>query len=58
VEDFILKGEVEMTNIELQALTVIRNYLPRLVAELKRIADALETKTVEKERTKDNGTDE
>ena len=31
-----------MTTIELQALTVVRTYLPRIAEELKRIADALE----------------
>ena len=31
-----------MTIIEVQALTVVRTYLPRITEELKRIADALE----------------
>lgn len=31
-----------MTILEVQALTVVRTYLPRIAEELKRIADALE----------------
>lgn len=34
-----------MTVIEVQALTNVRTYLPQIAKELKRIADALETKT-------------
>lgn len=32
----------KMTILEVQALTVVRTYLPRIAEELKRIADALE----------------
>lgn len=34
-----------MTVIEVQALTNVRNYLPQIAKELKRIADSLETHT-------------
>lgn len=40
-----------MTVIEMQVMTVIRTALPQIVKELKRIADALETK---KEEANDN----
>lgn len=33
-----------MTVIEMQVLTVVRNTLPQIAKELKRIADALESK--------------
>ena len=33
-----------MTVIEMQGLTIIRTTLPQIAKELKRIADALETK--------------
>ena len=40
---FPKRNEVnKMTTIELQALTVVRTYLPRMTEELRRIADALE----------------
>lgn len=38
-----------MTTIELQVLTVIRTYLPQIVKELMRIADALEHNKNDKE---------
>ena len=47
-----------MTTIELQALTVVRTYLPQIARELKRIADALEHHTsskVENNTEKNNG---
>lgn len=34
-----------MTVIEVQVLTIIRNYVPQIANELKRIADSLETHT-------------
>lgn len=37
-----------MTVIEVQALTNVRTYLPQIAKELKRIADALESKGNEK----------
>ena len=39
----------DMTTIELQALTVVRTYLPRIAEELKRIVDALENQNNKKE---------
>ena len=43
-----------MTTIELQALTVIRNYLPKIAEQLNRIADALENQNNPKEKGEDN----
>jgi hypothetical protein len=38
-----------MPTIMMQALTVVRTYLPQIAKELKRIADALENQNTPKE---------